>query len=52
MSQDLYKYHKHLDKCPQCRNHPFNLCSKGERILLVEFTKTVDAIKTALKKEG
>lgn len=26
-------YHDHLDACEQCRNHPFALCSDGERIL-------------------
>lgn len=48
MSQD---FHKHLDKCPQCKNHPFNLCSKGERILFTETVKIVDVFQTVLKKK-
>lgn len=23
----------HLDRCPQCRNHPFGLCVTGEKLL-------------------
>jgi len=26
-------FHKHLDTCPVCRSQPFNLCSKGARLL-------------------
>jgi hypothetical protein len=26
-------YHDHLDACDRCRNHPFALCTDGERIL-------------------
>lgn len=26
-------YHDHLDVCAQCRDHPFNLCAEGKRIL-------------------
>lgn len=26
-------YHDHLDVCVQCREHPFGLCSSGERLL-------------------
>ena len=26
-------YHAHLDKCAQCRNHPFNLCPVGAKLL-------------------
>ena len=27
------KFHKHLDRCAQCRENPFNLCPKGAIIL-------------------
>lgn len=27
------KFHKHLDICAQCRNHPFDLCSEGAKLL-------------------
>jgi hypothetical protein len=26
-------YHRHLDACAQCRNHPFNQCAVGARLL-------------------
>ncbi len=26
-------FHKHLDGCVQCANHPFALCSEGARLL-------------------
>lgn len=26
-------FHVHLDECGQCRNNPFNLCSKGREII-------------------
>lgn len=26
-------FHDHLDKCQQCANHPFELCSEGARLL-------------------
>ena len=30
---DPEKFHAHLDKCKQCEEHPFNLCSIGCRLL-------------------
>lgn len=27
-------FHKHLDVCSRCRNHPFNLCPAGNVALL------------------
>lgn len=27
-------FHAHLDKCAQCREHPFSLCKEGERLLM------------------
>ena len=35
-------FHDHLDECEQCREHPFNLCEEGARIL--EETSTADTI--------
>jgi len=32
----LEEFHNHLDECEQCNHNPFNLCLKGEQ-LLVEF---------------
>lgn len=26
-------FHHHLDRCAQCRNHPFNLCAEGTRLI-------------------
>jgi hypothetical protein len=26
-------FHNHLDECPQCRDHPFDLCPVGEQLL-------------------
>jgi hypothetical protein len=28
------KFHKHLDVCKQCEEHPFDLCSVGLPLLL------------------
>jgi hypothetical protein len=28
------KFHAHLDLCPQCREHPLELCASGHRLLL------------------
>ncbi len=30
------EFHTHLDGCAQCKNHPFDLCGEGLRILLTE----------------
>jgi hypothetical protein len=27
-------FHHHLDRCPRCRENPFDLCADGEEILL------------------
>ena len=32
-------FHDHLDKCAQCRNHPFNLCPKGAALLTGKLKK-------------
>ena len=34
-------FHAHLDECEQCREHPFNLCSEGERLLHEEVRDAV-----------
>ena len=31
--QRIDKFHAHLDICSQCRNHPFNLCPTGAKLL-------------------
>lgn len=31
--QRIAQFHKHLDECSQCRNHPFNLCLAGAKLL-------------------
>lgn len=33
------EFHDHLDKCRQCREHPFALCLEGTRLLKQEATK-------------
>lgn len=33
MLPDPDKFHAHLDICKQCREHPFNLCAEGSRVL-------------------
>ncbi len=27
------EFHGHLDKCRQCREHPFDLCREGQRLI-------------------
>ena len=27
------KFHAHLDVCPQCEKHPFDLCPTGAKLL-------------------
>jgi len=33
VSNDPFPFHDHLDACELCRNHPFAICTDGERIL-------------------
>lgn len=33
MNKPEDKFHKHLDQCEQCRNHPFALCPEGANLL-------------------
>jgi len=32
-------FHEHLDKCRQCRDHPFDLCPAGTVILQMEVSQ-------------
>ena len=41
-------YHKHLDECEQCRNHPFNNCPKGTRLL----SETINGISEVGRRHG
>lgn len=34
MSEAADKFHKHLDECRQCREHPFGLCQVGHGLLM------------------
>lgn len=34
MNKKADSFHRHLDECQQCREHPFALCQAGERLLL------------------
>jgi hypothetical protein len=36
----ITKFHKHLDICSQCRNHPFDLCKDG--VILLKYTAIGD----------
>lgn len=27
------RFHRHLEYCGQCSNHPFNLCATGDRLI-------------------
>lgn len=29
----IKEFHKHLDVCRQCANHPFDLCPTGAKLL-------------------
>lgn len=44
-------FHKHLDQCKQCREHPFALCPEGTRLLkqTVTLTQYEQNIVTAFK---
>ncbi len=30
---ETINFHKHLDECKQCKEQPFNLCSKGKELI-------------------
>ncbi len=44
-------FHKHLDDCRQCANHPFELCSVGAELLELAVTED-PAEMLELAKEG
>jgi len=43
-------FHAHLDVCPQCEQHPFDLCSTGAR-LLKQAAETAEIPAPAPSKE-
>lgn len=44
-------FHKHLDRCAQCANHPFALCTEGARLLgLAALDMAAEAEKKADEK--
>jgi len=43
--QRIDKFHAHLDICSQCRNHCFDLCPIGARLLREAATGRVDESK-------
>ena len=30
---DADRFHAHLDRCPRCADHPFDLCLEGTRLM-------------------
>lgn len=32
--RSIDRFHRHLDECRQCRDHPFELCPHGMRLLM------------------
>lgn len=46
MSRTREAFHKHLDGCPQCANHPFELCPDGAKLL--ELAGLGDALEKEL----
>ena len=42
----IARFHKHLDICSQCRNHCFNLCPTGARLLKYAATGQIDELPT------
>jgi hypothetical protein len=43
MTKQSNDFHDHLDVCVHCANHPFNLCLKGQQ-LLIEAVKDAPVI--------
>lgn len=42
------EFHNHLDSCQQCREHPFNLCPEGARILKETWGKCISELAPQL----
>ena len=40
--QRIDRFHEHLDVCPQCKKHPFDLCHTGEVLLKYAVTGVCD----------
>lgn len=52
-SDEREAFHAHLDACPQCRNHPFDLCRIGEGLMretMGQYTIGVDFGTEGLKE--
>jgi hypothetical protein len=41
-------FHKHLDECSHCEQHPFDLCETG-KVLLLAFANTVPKLDEMLE---
>ena len=54
MNKDVF--HDHLDVCEQCEQHPFSLCTVGDRLLRQVakdvFAEIFPEIDTYFKKES
>lgn len=37
----MNEFHKHLDECKQCEQHPFELCPVGVQLIHAEVQKPV-----------
>ena len=46
------KFHAHLDICIQCRNHPFDLCKEGTRLLMYAVTGIRDEREAPSDSQG
>lgn len=44
---DFEKFHKHLDECRHCNDHPFDLCKIGKDLLekAAEFHETTTLMR-------
>ena len=52
MTQQIIEpFHSHLNKCPQCREHPFDLCPIGSQ-LATEVRAALQAYALSLKAVG
>ena len=44
-------FHAHLDVCPQCEQHPFELCAVGHRLLMAVGFANMAAIEPHLETQ-
>ena len=51
MTDLIDRFHQHLDRCEQCREHPTNLCPLGQ-IILNAAMSTISSPVQKLKKES